>query len=115
MFGSVKRGLKIMSCTIMCSVLTTKDRNLGMTSSGELNNGEIASGWRQFSCKAFWFRHDSNAEKLLNVNWFIARDIKERKISFMKIIQLMQHFGFATRAERVSDRDNQKHDQCKVH
>ena len=33
----------------------------------------------------------SNAEKLLNVNWFIVREIKEKeKISFIEIIQLIR-------------------------
>lgn len=59
----------------------------------------------------------SNAEKLLNVNWFIVRDIKKKeKISFIEIIQLIQLFVVSGAGGNVvSDHDNQKHVQCKVH
>lgn len=58
----------------------------------------------------------SNAEKLLNVNWFIVRDIKEKeKISFIEIIQLIQLFLFSGAGGNVvSDRGNQKHVQFNV-
>lgn len=78
-------------CTIMWTVFGSKQpRNLWHHWNARNNKKDSPKLGDSFPVD---FAMQSNAEKLLNVNWFIVRDIKEKKwISFAKIIQLSQRF-----------------------